>query len=91
MRQLATRLLLDTEALDLGRVPLRGGDEALAAAVEEHDRRIEMIEQGRRRVRAQVREEQVEPLVVDARAEQIAVALPLLAYVVAQPAGIERR
>ena len=87
--QLASRLLLHPEILDLGRVALRSGDEPLAPAVEKHDRGVEVVEERGDTLAAEVRKEEVEPLLVDARCQQLAVALPLLAHVLAQRAGIE--
>ncbi len=48
-----------------------------------------MVEQGRRCARSQVREEQVESLLIRARREKVEVLLPLLAHVVAQRRRVE--
>ena len=90
VRQFAAFLLLETEPLDLDRVALRRCGEAIATAVEEHDRRVEVIEQRRRRFRPEIREEQVDAVVVDARFEQARITVPLLADVVAKRARVER-
>ena len=87
--QLASRLLLRAQSFDLRSVTLGRGDQPLAPAVEQDDRVVEMVEQGRRRVATEVGEEQVEPLFVDTRLEQLAVALPLLAHVIAQGGRVE--
>ena len=70
--QLASRLLLRAQILDLGRVALRRGDETLAPTVEQHDGIVEVVEQRRAMLAAEIREEQVEALLVDARREQLA-------------------
>ena len=89
VRQLPAILLLDTKILDLFDVALRGCDQPLATAVQQDDRIVEVIEQRCRGLAAEVREEQVEAFLVHARLEQVAVALPLFAHVIAQRAGVE--
>ena len=89
VRQLASLLLLDSEILDLRRMTLRRGHQALATAVEQHDGIVEVIQQRRRRIVTEVREEEVEPFLVHPRGEQSAVAVPLLAHVVSERRGVE--
>ena len=72
------------QILDLRRVALGRGDQTLAATVEQDDRVVEMIQQRRGELAAEVRKEEVEPLLVHARREQLAIALPLLTHVIAQ-------
>ena len=80
VRKLTARLLLGAESVDLDRVAFGGGAQAFPAPVEEDDRSIQVIQKRRGRIRAEVREEQIDPLVVDARGEEAAVAIPLLAH-----------
>ena len=77
VRQLTALLLLDTQILDLLRMTLSSRDQAFATAVEQDDRIVEVVEQRARRIPTKVRKEQVEALLVDARLEQVAIALPL--------------
>src|SRR5580704_10032209 len=89
MRQLAPGLLLETQSLDLLGVPFGRGDETLATTVEQDDRVVEVVEQRRGRIVAEVREEEVNTFLVHARGEQSAIALPLLAHVIAERRGVE--
>ncbi len=84
MGQLAASLLLEAQPLDLPGVARRRSDQPLAAAVEQDDRVIDVIQQRRRGVATEVREEEVEAFLVDPRRQQVAIALPLLTNVVAE-------
>ena len=89
MGQLAPSLLLEAQPLDLPGVAFGRSDQPLAAAIEQHDRIIEVIQQRRRGVATEVREEEVEALLVHARRQQVAIALPLLTNVAAECRGVQ--
>ena len=89
MRQLAPSLLLKTQSLDLLGMALGGGDQTLATTIEQDDRVVEVVEERRWRIVTEVREEEVEPVLVHTRCEQPAIAVPLLPHVVAEGGRVE--